>query len=540
MMQDVRGIDGASPAAESDPAIQPIPKRWWWTKRLVPVLAVIVIASVAARLWWGAHAEAKLQAEIDAIAARGEPLRWADLAPEPLAAEDNAAVFYRLAAQSEWRTVKPSFSSEPDPSQTDEEREILRLRGLLQDSPSVAEFCRTHPEDAAAILAREETALDLCRAASNCAGVDWGIDFTRPALEATMPAVQLRDLAELLLLASMAAHQSGDNEAAVDYFLDLVAARNACESGQLIGHLVALSIDARVSDAIREIATPVASALNSSTPAKPLQALVRELLDERATRHGLIGGFVAERSSAYDTAERFRKAVFHDRSVNPFCLIAEPAVVLDEAMMLRYYTAHVQAAGEATYPAAMATLKTSLAWYDEAEHLFSLRGRAAHLLSRILLVGSGEIFKMHFGAIAQRRLAATALAIRLYELVHGRRPAKLEALVGAYLPSVPDDPFSGNGAKIRYTLAEPPVLYSIGIDGIDNGGVLDPSDYPARYDSVDLIFPLSGARQATGLASSRSARPTTRTSSDTSPAAAEENTKPAGKAPSTEPAPEQP
>jgi len=541
MMQDVRGIDEASPAAGSDPGIEPIPKRWWWTKRLVPILAVLVIASVAARLWWGAYAEAQLQAEIDAIAARGEPLRWADLAGEPVADEENAACFYRLAAQSEWFTVEPSYSGEPEPSRTNEESEILRLKDLLEASPSVAEFSRTHPEDAAAILARAAPALELCRRARNCTGVDWGINFAEPALGAMMPCAQQRYLAELLLLAAMAAHQSDDDEGAVEYLHDMIAARNACETGLLMGHLVALSIDSRLFEAIREIATPADSALSNSTEAKPFQALVRDLLDERATRQGFARACVTERSSAYDTAERFRKAMFHNRSVNPLCLIAEPTVVLDEAMMLRYYTAHVQAAGEATYPAAMAKLKTSLAWYDEAEHMFSFRGRAAHLLSRIIIAGLGDVFGMHFEHIARRRLAATALAIRLYELDHGRRPAILEALVGAYLPAVPDDPFSSDGAKIRYTLAEPAVLYSIGIDGIDNGGVLDPSDaYPARYDSADLIFPLSGARDGAALATSRPATPTTRTSSGTSAAAAGENTKPAGTAPPTESAPAQP
>ena len=68
-------------------------------------------------------------------------------------------------------------------------------------------------------------------------------------------------------------------------------------------------------------------------------------------------------------------------------------------------------------------------------------------------------------------MAATALAIRLYELDHSRRPETLAQLVPDYLPAVPKDPFIDNLQPIRYLPnTEPPVLYSVGYDAIDCGG----------------------------------------------------------------------
>jgi hypothetical protein len=70
-------------------------------------------------------------------------------------------------------------------------------------------------------------------------------------------------------------------------------------------------------------------------------------------------------------------------------------------------------------------------------------------------------------------MAGVALAIRLYELDHGQRPAMLAELVPDYLASVPCDPFDGNNGSIRYKPDAPsPVLYSVGVNGADESGLV--------------------------------------------------------------------
>ena len=93
-------------------------------------------------------------------------------------------------------------------------------------------------------------------------------------------------------------------------------------------------------------------------------------------------------------------------------------------------------------------------------------------------------------------MAAVALAIRLYEIDNGRRPAKLADLVPKYLPAVPDDPFDNPGQPLRYLPnAQRPILYSIGGNGQDQGGVWaeDPDETP-RYSDYDIPFFLNGDR----------------------------------------------
>jgi hypothetical protein len=69
-----------------------------------------------------------------------------------------------------------------------------------------------------------------------------------------------------------------------------------------------------------------------------------------------------------------------------------------------------------------------------------------------------------------RDVALTAVALKRYQLRHGQYPAALSALVPELLPAVPRDP--ADGQPLRYRL-EPDgtyLLYSVGEDGIDNGG----------------------------------------------------------------------
>jgi hypothetical protein len=72
------------------------------------------------------------------------------------------------------------------------------------------------------------------------------------------------------------------------------------------------------------------------------------------------------------------------------------------------------------------------------------------------------------------RLTQTTLALRAYWLEHDHQlPPTLDALVPEYLPEMPADPFGRSKIPIRYD-AERRLLWSIGSDGIDDGG--DDSD----------------------------------------------------------------
>jgi hypothetical protein len=67
-------------------------------------------------------------------------------------------------------------------------------------------------------------------------------------------------------------------------------------------------------------------------------------------------------------------------------------------------------------------------------------------------------------------LLELVLALQAYQLDHHEYPVKLTDLVPHYLTAIPDDPFAKSGPPIYRRQGAQYLLYSIGPDGIDDGG----------------------------------------------------------------------
>lgn len=80
----------------------------------------------------------------------------------------------------------------------------------------------------------------------------------------------------------------------------------------------------------------------------------------------------------------------------------------------------------------------------------------------------------------QRDAALVVLACELYRRHNGNWPASLADLSPRYLPTVPADRFDGQ--PLRYRLVDgQPVIYSIGVDGDDDGGRAPDSESGRRW-----------------------------------------------------------
>jgi hypothetical protein len=75
-------------------------------------------------------------------------------------------------------------------------------------------------------------------------------------------------------------------------------------------------------------------------------------------------------------------------------------------------------------------------------------------------------------AEAHRRLVVTAIALERYRLRHGAYPGTLEALVPELLPQTPTDFMDGQPLRYRATGDGYFVLYSVGLDCVDDGGMM--------------------------------------------------------------------
>lgn len=86
--------------------------------------------------------------------------------------------------------------------------------------------------------------------------------------------------------------------------------------------------------------------------------------------------------------------------------------------------------------------------------------------------------------IARRRTACGALAVERFRLARGFSPQTLDELVPQFLPEVPQDPFDGMPLRYKH-LPRGYVIYSVGPDGLDDGGKERP---PSRKGSPDTLY----------------------------------------------------
>jgi len=103
------------------------------------------------------------------------------------------------------------------------------------------------------------------------------------------------------------------------------------------------------------------------------------------------------------------------------------------------------------------------------ERLFGWQERLDHVISEVLLGEQHYDGSWRLRTRAYSELLKTDLAIRMFEKQNGRLPASFEELVPNLLTEVTIDPYSGNRLIYR-AAATDYLLYSVGIDGIDDGG----------------------------------------------------------------------
>ena len=86
----------------------------------------------------------------------------------------------------------------------------------------------------------------------------------------------------------------------------------------------------------------------------------------------------------------------------------------------------------------------------------------------ILPAMSGSVIK-EADSFARIRLAITAIAIERFRLARGKLPENLNELTPQFLTNVPTDPFNDE-PLLYHRLSKGYVIYSVGLDGHDDGG----------------------------------------------------------------------
>lgn len=451
-------------AATQTPAEAPIisvPPRFWWLKRLSAAAAIYVLLLFGVRLWWGHTAHARLEARLAEYRAKGEPIALADFATQPVADKDNAANDLSKAA-----AIVPRANSRQ-----------LDIADLNRQS------CAENLAALQPLLATNQRVLDLVHAARDKPECDWGVRLTSPASNTWLPFLApQRHLARFLRGAALIHHFSSADDAAIEDVQDMLQIGKCLGTAQpttLIGHLVAVAVRSAATRTIEDI-TPDLRVTGAQLPSPEdvhpathaqVQALIATLLDERTTTDGWRHALQCERAFQLDSVQSLMSPGLAASAGSPRALVAAPAQwllspawELDALRMLDAATRMLEAGSAATWPEAAAQ------WPQRDIPQGPIRW-ASRFMSGNMLPAMDNASLSSYRDLTDRRLAALALAVRLYELDHGRRPDMLAALVPTYIPAIPLDPFDADDAPLRYAPDAPsPLLYSVGNDGADDHG----------------------------------------------------------------------
>lgn len=404
---------------------------------------------LAMRYGWDALTDRRIAKLERRAHAMDQPLLLSDFKPEAVSDADNAAVpigqawaMYSTGQSARGRLI-PSFTS-------DEDSPIAQA-----DLPAIAGWINPY-----------HTERNLIRSARARPQMTWNRPLISPVYQQLLPQVSAaHSISEILLLATEDAYARSDDDETIEDIRDLLLLQKAidCYYPVPVAHMVALGIGGRATVAARRSAMnlQISDDPKSGATRKQVKALIADLLDEGALQKNGTRAFFGEAAMFLDAAP------YEVRRLHPAAAwLFAPMYKSDAEATAAINISNAQAFAQQNWPAVHAGLNSEL--HRDA----SLLETFVHPMFRGVSYDPDRWPKLHFQHLAERRIAAVMLALRLYQHDHGDAlPRSLIELVTMYLPAVPADPFDAASKPFRYLpLHDPPILYSVGENGADDGG----------------------------------------------------------------------
>ncbi len=463
-------------------------------RRWIGGFAAFSVFLVGVRLAWGYVASHRLEVEIADIKAAGErfePQDFAVLDRPPK--EDNAATYYLRA--------------------NDEIVEKFGGNIGLFDLTMYPESYEKYPDVFKSARRANEAAIDLVRVAGKKEHAAWPLVITKPMVNSLISYLsEMRGLTRFLQIMGLSAFLDGDHDEVITICNDMVTLserlQQPSEMCTVITRLASGGIWGTAAELLEEV-TPRLAVVDSDQKVERkasgavlrerVERLITRILDDKAVWQAHDDGLVWDRASYAELMIGVRNSLNPagvTSSPSSFFytgifgnILGKPLLDLDTARTIGYLNQCRRAVALRDWQA----VQEQGAILDRA-YKGNQWTEIAQLLSRNILPTVTRAAELTFRDVATRRMAAIALAIRLYEIDHGERPEKLDDLVPNYLPSVPIDPFASPPQPFGYLPeAEPPVLYCVDADGVDQGGMVRSSGLPF-LSTADRPYYLNGDR----------------------------------------------
>jgi hypothetical protein len=400
----------------------------------------------------------KINAELDRIRQAGEP-----------ATIDELEAFYAYPAEEDDITALwlDAISPLNQPAFWNAGKEIPFLDGDVQPPIVGSEW----PEiaKAKALLDEYATTLEKLHAAAATPGrARYPVDFQK-GFEMLLPHVQELSAAVRLLRleADVRAHH-GDAQGACESILAILATGRTLEHEPvLVSLLVRTAIDRRAFEELERLIGIVAF---SDARLNQLQDKLRAMQYGRGFYRALLGERVVQAVSFQNgliAEDTFPGAGWASWQVFGRDAVASYLETMEQLV----------AASQSDWREANARVRQIADQFQE-------KVRFRQLMAALFITGYRDALRAASDVVAKGRAADAAIAVELYFRRHGNFPGQLDQLVPEFLPEVPQDPFTGE--PLRYLIEEDGyVVYSVGSDGVDDGGKSD------DWRGPDIVFRVS-------------------------------------------------
>jgi hypothetical protein len=430
------------------------PRPWWrrWLRRVVVTL-LLVLVGLGGRLYYRHHqAVTKLEEALAALDHDDPGWRLEDIeaARGQIPKDENSARVVVTAAKLLPQRWPPQEFDDP-------------LGGLAPEEQLAPDALARLKQE----LDKVRPALEEARKLAAMPRGRYHVVYERNVLETRLgDQAEARRVAILLAYDALRRGQDGDDKRA------LASCRAALNAARSLGdEPITMSQLIRIAGVVIACQATERALAQGEPPPDELESLQRAVETEDA-HPGLLITLRGERAMS---DALFRAIEDGDVAVNGLAGVKWdwPQSALVSVWRLDTHADHALLLSLLTRRIA----EVRLPMHEQSGAERQLEQELRHLPRKAVLTGLLMPAMSKLGAASRRKHAhvrclAAALAAERYRREHGAWPESLEKLVPGHLAEVPLDPF--DGLPLRYRrLADGVMIYSVGQDGIDNGGNLD-------------------------------------------------------------------
>jgi hypothetical protein len=430
---------------------------------LLVVLALLVLVPAIVLFTWWSGSSREAEAELARVSAAGEPTTPDELESfYPIAPAEREAARMWLIAVGPLVTEEFYAAAGQLPIVGSGEAEIPPPGQPWPDLQAAEKLLEQYADSLRRLHEAAESGRPARYPADFALGVNMTLDYIQP----------LRTGARLLALeAHVRAHQGDARGAARSIYATFMLADSLKQEQILIAQLVRYAIDGMARKVLQRQLPAVDF---SDEDLDRLQAHLRAVDYSDGVQRAMMGervmGIAAINNPAADPSGELAAAAW-----GPF----------RNANLATYlkYMSRIIAATKRPLPQARQETERIDGDIQAAVSGGSGLSSPGHIMTALLISGLGGVMDAATRGNASNRATDAVIAVERFRSENARLPKRLQELVPDYLPQVPVDPFDGQ--PLRYVVrGDEYIIYSVGRDGIDDGGQGDETCEP------DLLFPV--------------------------------------------------